>query len=168
MLPTQRISQEPQLEAKDEARHLGLFHLNDGNWRYLASSLICWTRATGTNEHKGIANVIATVPAQYRFQGLDAIGTIFFLLNLVFYLVIWTMIGLRFFFFPATFKNSFTHPTESLFAPATAVSFGTILINIVQYGMSEVGSWLSKATYVLFWLNVALAIILSISIYLIL
>jgi tellurite resistance protein TehA-like permease len=112
--------------------------------------------------------VISTVPARYRFQGLDAIGTIFFLFNLVFYIAIWVMIGLRFFFFPTTFKNSFTHPTESLFAPATAVSFGTILINIVQYGMSEVGSWLSKAMYVLFWLNVALAIILSISIYLIL
>lgn len=78
------------------------------------------------------------------------------------------MIGVRFYFFPTTFKNSFTHPTESLFAPATAVSFGTILINIVQYGMSEVGSWLSKATYVLFWLNAVLAITLSISIYLIL
>jgi tellurite resistance protein TehA-like permease len=78
------------------------------------------------------------------------------------------MICLRFYFFPATFKNSFTHPTESLFAPATAVSFGTILINIVQYGMGEVGSWLSKATFVLFWLNAVLAVSLSITIYLIL
>ncbi len=76
------------------------------------------------------------------------------------------MIGLRFFFFPATFKNSFTHPTESLFAPATAVSFGTILINIVQYGMGEVGSWLGKVTHVLFWVNAALAVTLSIAIYL--
>ena len=48
------------------------------------------------------------------------------------------------------------------------VSFGTILINIVQYGMGEVGPWLSKAMFVLFWLNAVLAIFLSIAIYLIL
>jgi tellurite resistance protein TehA-like permease len=78
------------------------------------------------------------------------------------------MLGFRFYFFPLTFKSSFTHPTESLFAPAAAVSFGTILINIVQYGMDHVGPWLSKATYVLFWLNATLAVTLSISIYLIL
>jgi tellurite resistance protein TehA-like permease len=121
-----------------------------------------------TDAYEGIANVIATIPVNYRFHGLTTIGTIFFLLNLVFYITIWAMIGLRFFFFPRTFKHSFTHPTESLFAPATAVSLGTILINIVQYGMSEVGSWLSKATFVLFWLNAVLAVILSITIYLIL
>ena len=78
------------------------------------------------------------------------------------------MIGLRFYFHPRTFKNSFTHPTESLFAPATVVSFGTILINIVQYGIDDAGSWLSKAANALFWLNAILAISLSVSIYLIL
>ena len=124
--------------------------------------------ATGTDGSQGIANVIATVPAQYRFRGLAAIGTIFFLLNLIFYVIIWIMLGSRFYFFLLTFKSSFTHPTESLFVPAAAVSFGTILINVVQYGMHHVGSWLSKATYVLFWLNATLAITLSISIYLLL
>jgi tellurite resistance protein TehA-like permease len=123
---------------------------------------------TRTDSYQGIANVIATIPTQYRFRGLEAIGTIFFLLNLILYIIIWTMLGFRFYFFPLTFKSSFTHPTESLFAPAAAVSFGTILINIVQYGMHHVGPWLSKATYVLFWLNATLAITLSISIYLIL
>ena len=112
--------------------------------------------------------MIATVPTKYRFQGLTIIGTIFFLLNIVFYITIWIGIGLRFYFFPSAFKNSLTHPTESLFAPATAVSFGTLLINIVQYGASEVGPWLSKAMFVLFWLNAALAVFLSITVYLIL
>lgn len=66
------------------------------------------------------------------------------------------------------FKLSFQHPTESLFIPAVAVSFGTILINIVEYGSDKVGIWLNRAILVLFWFDSALAIILSITIYFIL
>ena len=46
------------------------------------------------------------------------------------------------------FKASFLHPTESLFVPAVAVSFGTILINIVEYGFGQVGQWLNEAVLV--------------------
>lgn len=168
MLPAKGLSPESQLEAKNQACYLGVFYLDDGHRRYSTASLGTQLWQQGLTVYKGIANVIATIPARYRFRGLEAIGTIFFLLNLVLYFIIWTMIGLRFYLFPPTFKTSFTHPTESLFAPASVVSFGTILINIVQYGMDDVGTWLSKVTYVLFWFNAGLAITLSISIYLIL
>ena len=66
------------------------------------------------------------------------------------------------------FKASFTHPTESLFVPAASVSFGIILINIVEYGTSKVGYWLTETVVVLFWFDVTLAVILSVLIYLIL
>jgi tellurite resistance protein TehA-like permease len=75
---------------------------------------------------------------------------------------------MRFYFYPYTFKASFTHPTESLFVPAFAVSFGTILINIVEYGFGKVGNWLNEAVVVLFWFDLALAVTLSVGIYLIL
>ena len=104
----------------------------------------------------------------WRFRGLRAIGLIFFFLNIVCYMVIWGMILVRFYCWPYMFKASFTHPTESLFVPAVAVSFGTILINIVQYGFGEVGEWLNKAVLILFWFDAALAITLSILIYFIL
>lgn len=78
------------------------------------------------------------------------------------------MIITRFALFPYMFKASFSHPTESLFVPAFAVSFGTILINIVEYGFGRVGEWLNNAVLVLFWLDVAIAFVLSIIIYLIL
>jgi hypothetical protein len=51
---------------------------------------------------------------------------------------------MRFYLYPFTFKASFLHPTESLFAPATIVSFGTILMNISQYGPSYTGAWLDR------------------------
>ena len=76
------------------------------------------------------------------------------------------MLVARFWLYPNTFRASFTHPTESLFAPAFAVSFGTILINIVEYGFGRVGRWLDETSLVLFWFNAALAVILSIIIYL--
>ncbi len=57
---------------------------------------------------------------------------------------------MRFYFHSDPFKASFTHPTESLFVPAFAVSFGTILTNIVEYGFGKVGNWLDEAVVVFF------------------
>ena len=76
------------------------------------------------------------------------------------------MISLRFFYFPETFKASFLHPTESLFVPAAVVSFGTILINISQYGLPTTGQWLKNTVCVLFWIDVVLAVCSSAGIYL--
>jgi tellurite resistance protein TehA-like permease len=81
---------------------------------------------------------------------------------------IWAMILTRFYLYPYTFRASFTHPTESLFVPAVAVSFGTILINIVEYGFGKTGLWLNRAVLVLFWFDAALAVFLSVLIYMIL
>jgi C4-dicarboxylate transporter/malic acid transport protein len=90
------------------------------------------------------------------------------LMNIAFYICIWGMIITRFVRYPWTFKASFTHPTESLFAPAFAVSFGTILINIVEYGSGSVGPWLTRTVIILYWFDCGLAFCLSIGIYLVL
>ncbi len=58
------------------------------------------------------------------------------------------------------------HPSERLFMPASVVSFGTILINISQYGLLKTGPWLSRAVLVMFWIDAALALISSAGIYL--
>lgn len=78
------------------------------------------------------------------------------------------MLLTRFYYYPYTFKASFLHPTESLFVPASVVSFGTILVNISQYGPDYAGPWLAEIVAVLFWINAALAVALSAGIYLIL
>ncbi|KAJ9609596.1 hypothetical protein H2200_005923 [Cladophialophora chaetospira] len=127
---------------------------------------ITWAWFTLTMATGGIANVLHNVP--YRFHGLYTIGVVFMLLNIVLYLIIWAMTITRFTLYPWTFRASFTHPTESLFAPAFAVSFGTILINIVEYGSGSVGPWLTHVVLVLYWFDCGLAIALSITIYLVL
>lgn len=104
-----------------------------------------------------------------RFRGLYAIGCIFFLFNIFLFLFNIAMISARFYFYPYTFRASFLHPTESLFVPAAAVSFGTILINITQYGVGhQTGDWLEWTMIVMYWFYCALATILSATIYLIL
>ncbi len=74
-----------------------------------------------------------------------------------------TMISLRFYHYPSTFIASITHPTESLFVPAWLISFGTILINITQYGTtaSKTGPWLLDVMFVLFWFDAVLAVVFS-------
>ncbi|KAJ5480947.1 hypothetical protein N7539_006841 [Penicillium diatomitis] len=124
---------------------------------------ITWAYFTLTMATGGLANVLSTVP--YRFSGLDMIGTVIFLINIVLFIIISAMLSLRFYFYPYKFKSSFLHPTESLFVPAALVSFGTILINISQYGPSHAGPWLSEAVGILFWIDAALAVLFSAGIY---
>ncbi len=106
------------------------------------------------------------VAVPFRFQGLETIGNIFFLLNIVLFVFNVVMISLRFYTYPETFKASFMHPSERLFMPAAVVSFGTILINISQHGLPKAGPWLNRAVLVLFWSDATLALISSAGIYL--
>ncbi|KAH8690955.1 voltage-dependent anion channel-domain-containing protein [Talaromyces proteolyticus] len=149
--PSSKENGEPvKLGFKQRIRHM--------TWVYFTL-----TMATG-----GIANVLYNIPEPFRFNGLDAIGIVIFLLNIALYIMIWGLLLIRFICFPYTFKASFLHPTESLFVPATVVSFGTILINISQYGPDRTGPWLLHAVNVLFWFDFTLAFCLSAGVYLLL
>lgn len=120
------------------------------------------TMATG-----GVANVLYHVP--YRFSGLYSIGCMFFLFNIVLFLMNIVMICCRFRYYPSTFMASITHPTESLFVPAWLISFGTILLNITEYGAdaARAGEWLVHTMHWLFWAYCGLAVVFSCGIYLI-
>ncbi|KAJ5225170.1 hypothetical protein N7468_006395 [Penicillium chermesinum] len=127
---------------------------------------VTWAYFTLTMATGGLANVLYEVP--FRFHGLETIGVVAFLLNIVLYLCIWALLLARFYYYPYTFKASFLHPTESLFIPSSVVSFGTILINISQYGPGKAGPWLVEAVGIMFWIDCVLAILFSAGIYLIL
>ncbi|KAF2660549.1 hypothetical protein K491DRAFT_688294 [Lophiostoma macrostomum CBS 122681] len=124
-----------------------------------------WTWFTMTMATGGLANVLYTVP--FRFRGVYALGCIFFILNMALFLFNISMISLRFYYYPRTFRASFLHPTESLFIPAAVISFGTILINISQYGVDHTGYWLEHTMAILYWVDCGLAVCFSIGIYLI-
>ena len=103
----------------------------------------------------------------FRFQGLQVIGTIFFLFNFAVFILNCVLITLRFIRYPETLKASVTHPTESLFMPAAVVSFGMVLFNISQYGLDSC-SWLGPVVVVLFWVYAVLAVTASAMTYLLL
>jgi len=115
----------------------------------------------------GVANVLYHVP--YRFNGLYTIGCMFFLFNIALFLMNVVLICCRFRYYPSTFMASITHPTESLFVPAWLISFGTILLNITEYGpgAGRVGDWLVHTMHCLFWAYCGLAVVFSCGIYLI-
>lgn len=115
----------------------------------------------------GVANVLYHVP--YRFDGLYTIGCMFFLFNIALFLMNVVLICCRFRYYPSTFMASITHPTESLFVPAWLISFGTILLNITEYGADagRAGEWLVHTMRCLFWAYCGLAVVFSCGIYLI-
>lgn len=118
-----------------------------------------WTFFTLTMATGGLANVLYAVP--FRFRGLDTIGVVVFLFNLLLFVINISMISLRFYTFPETFRASYMYPSERLFLPASVVSFGTLLINTSQYGLPKAGLWLGQAVTVLFWIDAALAVLSS-------
>jgi len=107
-----------------------------------------------------------TVPL--RFDGLYAIGLIFFFINIVFFIAITIGMFLRWWYWPAAFRASFFHPTESLFIPAVMIAIATMLVHITQYGLAsdDVGPWLLDTMVVLFWCYLGGAILSSVGIYL--
>ncbi|CAL5869375.1 uncharacterized protein PFLUO_LOCUS3604 [Penicillium psychrofluorescens] len=127
---------------------------------------VTWAYFTLTMATGGLANVLYQVP--YRFRGLKTIGDIVFLTNIALYIMVWGLLIARFYYYPYTFKASFLHPTESLFVPASVVSFGTILINVSQYGAGSTGDWLQRAVGILFWIDATLAVMFSAGIYVLL
>lgn len=116
--------------------------------------------------YAGVQTESCSTAVPFRFRGLDTIGTVFFLFNILLFIINVSMISLRFYTFPETFRASYMHPSERLFLPASVVSFGTVLINISQYGLPKAGPWLGRAVIVLFWIDAALAILSSSGIYL--
>ena len=91
----------------------------------------------------------------------------FFVLNVVLFFINVTIISCRFWYYPATFRASFVHPTESLFIPASVVSLGTILINISQYTLHSGGYRMDEVALFLFWTQAATSIIAASGIYLV-
>jgi C4-dicarboxylate transporter/malic acid transport protein len=111
----------------------------------------------------GIALLLSQTP--HRFHGLQAIGDIVFILNLVLFLLFCSALVARFTMFPQTMKSCLTHPTESLFIPTFWISISNILSNIQQYGVPHTGSWLVITIRVLFWLYAAVTFCIAIGQY---
>ncbi|KAI1368895.1 voltage-dependent anion channel-domain-containing protein [Xylaria arbuscula] len=127
-----------------------------------------WTWFTMTMATGGVANVLYSVSQTYALRWLEDIGVLFFLLNLVLFILNCVCITMRFIMVPGSFMHSFLDDIESLFIPSIVVSIAIIMVNITQFGCPHTGPWLQEVMEVLFWVYLALSVAASTGMYLVL
>lgn len=110
-----------------------------------------------------VAVVIAQTP--YQFSGLQTIGKIFYLLDIVMFLIFVALMITRFIIRPKAISKSLHYPPEALFFGAFWVSIALILNGAQAYGVDASGPWLTSALRVSFWIYVALVMIVAVSQY---
>lgn len=98
----------------------------------------------------------------FSFSGLRTIGKIFFILDIVLFLLFSCLISLRFIIKPSALKLSLHHPHESFFFGSFWVSIALILECAQLYGVPACGPWLVKALEVCFWLYAGCALLVAI------
>jgi C4-dicarboxylate transporter/malic acid transport protein len=107
--------------------------------------------------------VLANTPN--RFNGLDTIGIIFFILTIILFLTFTAAMTLRAFWYPKRFLASLHHPVEGLFFGSYWVTVSLILNGTQAYGVPRAGPWLPKALLICFWIYCAVVLIVGIAQY---
>ncbi|KXT14424.1 hypothetical protein AC579_8350 [Pseudocercospora musae] len=108
----------------------------------------------------GIALLLKSTP--HRFAGLDTIGKIVYIFDLVVFISLCAAMSARFITNPDTLKKSLVHPTEALFFPTFFLALVNVLGGAQEYGGPSVGGWLEQAMRVLFWVYAALTFIVAV------
>jgi tellurite resistance protein TehA-like permease len=99
----------------------------------------------------GLALLLSPETQPHSFNGLEVIGKIVFILDLVIFSIITAIITYRFSRYPKTLKHSLTHPTESLFSATFLLACAGIIACIGRYGVPACGEWLVVVYRMLFW-----------------
>jgi len=95
----------------------------------------------------------------YQFYGLRTIGKVFFIIDLVLFLLFCACMTIRFLVSPSALKRSLHHPHESFFFGTFWVSIALILYCTQLYGVPSCGPWLVKALEVCFWIYAGMALL---------
>ncbi|KAK5111300.1 hypothetical protein LTR85_012195 [Meristemomyces frigidus] len=119
-----------------------------------------WPWFACTMSTGAVAVVIAQTPN--RFPGLQTIGKIFFIVDIVLFVLFTSMMAGRFMLAPRKVLASLHHPVEGLFFGAFWVSISLILNATQSYGVPSCGPWLVKAIEVLFWVYCAVVLLVAI------
>ena len=109
-----------------------------------------WSNFECTMSTGAIATLLSQQPNS--FHGLRTVGKIFFILDLVLFIMFTALIIFRFWIVPRALKASLHHKHESFFFGTFWVSLGLIIYCVQQYAVPSCGPWLIKALEVCFWL----------------
>lgn len=92
------------------------------------------------------------MPGSQARRGADrTAGTIFFLLNLVFYLINVTMMLTRAIRYPKVFKQSFYDRSEAVWFPTSMLGMATLMIATMLYGIPRCGVRFQRMPITLDW-----------------
>lgn len=119
-----------------------------------------WPWFASTMSTGALAVVLAKTPNQFR--GLQTIGKIFFLLDILMFVSFTAAIATRFAMAPSKFGRSMHHPPEALFFGSYWVSVSLILSGTQSYGVPSCGPWLVKALQICFWIYCAVVLLVGI------
>jgi C4-dicarboxylate transporter/malic acid transport protein len=108
----------------------------------------------------GIAVLLSSTP--HQFPGLQTIGKIVYILNLVLFLCISACLIIRFLTKCSALKESFQEPNESHFMGACLLALATIILGAENYGAEECDPWLQVALRIVFWIYAGLSTIQAI------
>lgn len=113
----------------------------------------------------GIALVLGLTP--HRFTGLDTIGLVVFLFDLVCFVAISACLLLRFALYKNTFRRTLTRPREALFVSTFFLSIAALLSNAAKYGALFLRTktqtqGLASFLRVTFWLYLAVTFVVSV------
>lgn len=100
----------------------------------------------------GLALLLSPAAQPHSFNGLEIIGKIVYIFDLVIFSVITATITYRFSRYPGKLRCSLGHPTESLFSATFLLSCASIIACIGRYGVPACGPWLAVVYRVLFWI----------------
>ncbi|CAG5163850.1 uncharacterized protein ALTATR162_LOCUS6561 [Alternaria atra] len=113
------------------------------------------TMSTGS-----LAVVLGNTPN--TFTGLQTIGKIVFIFDLVLFTIFNLCMLARFILVPRKLLGSLHHPVEGLFFGTYWVSVALILNCTYIYGNTSTGAWLTKALEIVYWMYCAAAFLVGV------
>ncbi|PSN69615.1 hypothetical protein BS50DRAFT_292048 [Corynespora cassiicola Philippines] len=125
-----------------------------------------WAWYTLTMSTGGIATLLSIQP--HSFPGLISIGAFFYVLNLIFFAGVCSMMVLRFTKFPGTFKESIKHEREGLFLGPFFLSVATIITGTQKYIVQmyelehPMRGWIVTSMAIAFWIYTFVTFMLAV------
>jgi tellurite resistance protein TehA-like permease len=125
-----------------------------------------WAWYTLTMATGGISTLIAIQP--HSFPGLITIGAVFYIVNLVFFTTLNSLMVFRFCKFPGSLKESICHEREALFLGPFFLSVATIITGTQKYVVESyevdhpTRAWITSSMAIVFWVYVFMTFCLAV------
>ncbi|GHJ84007.1 hypothetical protein NliqN6_0409 [Naganishia liquefaciens] len=116
----------------------------------------CFTVNMGTG---GVAILIGGCP--FAFNGQRVLGTIFFFIDVVIFLINIAGVTSRAIYHPRTFKSSFYDHEDGIYVPCIALAFATLFVCVIDYAVPYVGQWLVTVLQVVWLAYAAVGLVIA-------